>query len=133
VRVKAVLIVLGHNRDTPLYEQIVEEIKAKILSGELEPGAPLPSIRQLASDLLISVITTKRAYQELESQGFIQTQQGRGTYVKELDKGAASQRRSEEIESRLREVASLARRMGVPFAELKSICLRVLQTEQEDW
>ena len=124
-------IVLHTNRDSPLYEQIVEEIKAKILSGELKPGDALPSIRQLASELLISVITTKRAYQELESQGFIETQQGRGTFVKAPEAVSNRQRRTKEIEARLEEVIALARRLGVGSHELKAIFLRLLECKEE--
>lgn len=79
------LIALDNASGAPLYQQIVEQVRAMILNGSLRPGAPLPSIRQLAADLVISVITTKRAYQELEAQGLIITLPGRGTFVAELD------------------------------------------------
>ena len=66
---------------TPIYEQIVRQIKAKIVGGELKPGEALPSMRLLAKELRISVITTKRAYEELEREGFLITQTGRGSFV----------------------------------------------------
>src|SRR5690625_1723137 len=69
----------------PLYHQIETQVKALIIGGQLAPGTPLPSIRSFASDLACSVITTRRAYQNLEQQGFIQTRQGKGTFVKEID------------------------------------------------
>ena len=74
-------IIISNRAGTPLYEQIKEQIKAAIFSGELPEGTLLPSIRQLAQDLKISVITTTRAYSDLEQEGFIATMQGRGTYV----------------------------------------------------
>ncbi|HCW51249.1 MAG TPA: GntR family transcriptional regulator, partial [Clostridiales bacterium] len=67
------LIVLDNSNPAPLYQQIVDQVRAKVLAGEIQPGTQLPSIRQLAADLLTSVITTKRAYQELEAAGLIQT------------------------------------------------------------
>ena len=74
-------IIISNASDKPIYEQIVSQMKALILSGGLDEGQQLPSIRTLASDLRISVITTKRAYEELEREGFIITQTGRGSFV----------------------------------------------------
>lgn len=76
---------LSKDSKTPIYHQIEEQIKALIASGHLSAGAILPSIRSLSKDLEISVITTRRAYQNLEYQGFIKTSQGKGTYVAFLD------------------------------------------------
>ena len=74
-------IILSNVDGTPIYEQIVRQIKAKIVGGELKPGEALPSMRLLAKELRISVITTKRAYEELEREGFLITQTGRGSFV----------------------------------------------------
>ncbi len=74
-------IILRNTDKAPIYEQIKEQIKEAILSDELKEGDPLPSIRQLARDLKISVITTTRAYTDLEQEGFIAIQQGRGCFV----------------------------------------------------
>ncbi|MDY3617739.1 GntR family transcriptional regulator [Agathobaculum sp.] len=74
-------IILSNMDGTPIYEQIARQIKAKIVSGELKPGEALPSMRLLAKELRISVITTKRAYEELEREGFLTTQTGRGSFV----------------------------------------------------
>ena len=74
-------IILSNVDGTPIYEQIVRQIKAKIVGGELKAGEALPSMRLLAKELRISVITTKRAYEELEREGFIITQTGRGSFV----------------------------------------------------
>ena len=76
-------IILSNSSDKPIYEQIASQVKAQILSGALAAGAKLPSIRALASDLGVSVITTKRAYADLEQLGFICTVQGKGCFVAE--------------------------------------------------
>ena len=78
-------IVLTHQSGIPIYEQIKEQIKASVLSGELSENELLPSIRQLARDLKVSVITTTRAYKDLEIEGFIQTVPGKGCYIKKVD------------------------------------------------
>ena len=76
-------LIIRNNSGQPIYDQISGQIKAQILSGALSPGDALPSIRGLAKDLKISVITTKRAYDELESEGFIYTLPGKGCFVAE--------------------------------------------------
>ena len=75
------MIQLNYRDAKPIYEQIKEQIKAQILSGELAEGEKLPSLRRLAADLKISVLTTTRAYNELEAEGYITSQQGRGFFV----------------------------------------------------
>lgn len=74
-------LLISNVDDTPIYEQIARQLKAKIVSGELREGDALPSMRLLAKELRISVITTKRAYEELEREGFLVTQTGRGSFV----------------------------------------------------
>ena len=74
-------IIISNSVDTPLYEQVKEQIKNKIVANELKAGELLPSIRSLAKDLRISVITTKNAYDELEKEGYVETIAGKGTYV----------------------------------------------------
>ena len=74
-------IVISNSSDKPIYEQIAQQIKKMIISGELSPGDALPSMRFLAKELRISVITTKRAYSDLERDGFIETVTGKGSFV----------------------------------------------------
>lgn len=74
-------IVIRNTGDTPIYEQIVRQVKSAIMAGELQEGEALPSMRLLAKELRISLITTKRAYEELEREGFIVTMTGRGSFV----------------------------------------------------
>lgn len=122
-------IVLSGASEVPLYQQIVDQMRAKILSGELEPGAALPSIRQLAADLLTSVITTKRAYQELEAAGLIQTRPGLGTFVSPLRPASVEQIKNSEIRAQLLEVVQRAHRLGLTASELRAILEQILQTE----
>jgi len=122
-------IILSPNSSLPLYEQIVTEVKAKVLSGELKPGEPLPSIRQLAADLLISVITTKRAYQELEVGGFIGTRPGKGTFVSAVVHGSAIDRRFDELRGELLESIRTGLRIGLSPAEIRELFEQILQEE----
>lgn len=78
-------IVISNQSGVPIYEQIKEQIKASILSGVLVENDPLPSLRQLARDLQVSLVTTTRAYSELELEGFVQTMPGKGVYVKKIN------------------------------------------------
>lgn len=78
-------IVISNQSGVPIYEQIKEQIKASILSGALVENDPLPSLRQLARDLQVSLVTTTRAYSELELEGFVQTMPGKGVYVKKIN------------------------------------------------
>ena len=97
----------------PIYEQIARQIQAQIVSGELEPGAALPSIRALARDLKISVITTKRAYDELEAAGFVRTVAGKGCFVAAENLDLIRERKAREMEGHLSAAAELARGLGL--------------------
>ena len=103
-------IIVSNASDKPIYAQIASQIQDAILSGELEEGAPLPSIRALANDLRISVITTKRAYADLEEAGFIDTVQGKGSFVaggnRELLREGRLKRVEELLEQAVREAAA---------------------------
>lgn len=78
-------IVISNQSGVPIYEQIKEQIKRAVLSGDLTENTPLPSLRQLARDLQVSLVTTTRAYSELELEGFVQTMPGKGVYVKKIN------------------------------------------------
>lgn len=122
-------ISISNNDPTPLYEQIAQSIKCKILTGELAPGDALPSIRQLAQDLKTSVITTKRAYFELEQQKLIVTRPGKGSFVADynLDEVASMQRT--EIERQMRQIIIDAKRTGILQEELKIMFHKILEEE----
>jgi GntR family transcriptional regulator len=125
-----VLLTLDNTSSTPLYQQIVDEIRGRILTGQFKPGDPLPSIRQLAADLMISVITTKRAYQDLENEGLIQTRQGRGTFVSEVRGEYLQQVGVREVEEKLVEAVRTASRLGVSRAEVEGLLKKVLGAEE---
>lgn len=93
----------------PIYEQIKNQIKDEIVAKHLEEGEPLPSIRALAGDLKISVITTKRAYEELEKEGLIYSVAGKGFYVDSPDMGYLAEKKVQGLEQKLDEVLKLCR------------------------
>ena len=121
-------VIISNSGGQPIYEQICRQIKGAIASGKLQPGEPLPSIRSLARDLRISVITTKRAYEELERDGFIQTVAGKGSFVAQQDLELARESNLREIERHLQAALELSRQIDLPAEELYSI-LKVLSEE----
>lgn len=122
-------IVLSNSSRMPIYEQIVQQMKAKILSGELAEGDALPSMRLLARELRISVITTKRAYEELERQGFIISQTGRGSFVAPCNTELAREEHLRVTEARLSEAVREARLGGVSKAEFLEIAAALYEEE----
>ncbi|EOU1743502.1 GntR family transcriptional regulator [Clostridium perfringens] len=111
-------IVVSNTSGVPIYEQIAKAIKNEILSGDLKENSALPSIRSLASELRVSVITTKRAYEELERDGFIYTLPGKGSYVAEQNKELLMEEKLREIEEKLGEAIDIANSIGLNFNEL---------------
>ena len=101
-------IIISNADNKPIYEQIYTQIRNSILSGKLKEGDLLPSIRTLAKDLRISVITTKRAYDELEKDGFLHTVAGKGCYVAEENSDLIREANLKQIEEHLQEAAELA-------------------------
>ena len=121
-------IIISNAAGQPIYEQICRQIKGAIASGALKSGEPLPSIRALARDLRISVITTKRAYEELERDGFICTVAGKGSFVAQQDAELAKESSLREIEEHLTAL-ELSRQIELPVEELQNI-LKVLSEEE---
>lgn len=111
-------IILSNASDKPIYDQIVTQIKKAIVTGSLEEGQRLPSIRALANDLRISVITTKRAYTELEHQGFIATVQGKGSFVTGGNEELFREECLKTIESLFEQAIEKARGTDIGLAEL---------------
>lgn len=111
-------IILQNTGGKPIYEQISEQMKAQILSGVIPAGEQLPSIRTLAKDLRVSVITTKRAYEELEREGFVETMQGRGTYVSHQDTEQVREEHLRRIEQKLLEAVEIAKSAGISEQEV---------------
>lgn len=122
-------IIIRNTANQPIYEQIYSQLKAQIIAGVLSPGEALPSIRALAKDLKISVITTKRAYDELESEGFLYTVAGKGCFVAEKNLDLIREQQLKELETHLVAAAGLAKSCGVTVEELIDM-LRVLLEEE---
>ena len=114
-------IIISNSSDKPIYEQISTQIKNAILSGELATGQALPSIHSLASDLHVSVITTKRAYSDLEALGFIETRQGKGSFVAGGNVELLREEQLRHIESLLQEALNNAETARVSLPELHDI------------
>ena len=106
-------ILIDNKSGTPIYDQIYTQIKNQILSGALEPDSALPSIRALAKDLRISFITTKRAYEELEKDGFLYTIPAKGCYVAPRNKELLREENLKKIEARIDEILNLAAACGL--------------------
>lgn len=123
-------ILISNSSKEPIYEQITAQIKKQILTGDLQEGQALPSMRQLAKDLQISVITTKRAYEELEKNGFIYSIVGKGSFVSEQNTEMIKERKIKVIEEKLLEAIENSKDMGIGLAELKEM-LTLLYSEDE--
>lgn len=111
-------ILIDNKSGTPIYDQIYTQIKNQILSGALEPDSALPSIRALAKDLRISFITTKRAYEELEKDGFLYTVPAKGCYVAPRNKELMREENLKKIEGLIDEILSLAAACGLSQADI---------------
>jgi GntR family transcriptional regulator len=123
-------IIISNSSPDPIYEQIARQVKAQIISGDLREGDPLPSIRKLAQDLQISVITTKRAYEELEKEGFIDTVEGKGAFVAMQNKELLREKKMKLVEEKLAGAVEEAKLLGIGLAELKEM-LVLLHGEKE--
>ena len=114
-------IIISNQNNVPIYEQIVSQIKAQIMNGSLKEGDALPSMRALAQSLRISVITTKRAYEELERDGFIESYTGRGSFVKKQNVEFIREEQLKKIEAMLAQVCDIAQESGISPEELHSV------------
>ena len=114
-------IIISNGSNKPIYEQITDQIKDMILSGELSPGDNLPGMRSLAKDLKISVITTKRAYNDLEELGFIETVVGKGSFVAGKNVEILREEQLKLIEDLLQKTTELAKVSQVSLEELQEI------------
>ena len=122
-------IIIRNTSDQPIYDQICTQLKAQIVAGELEAGALLPSIRALAKELKVSVITTRRAYDELEAEGFVTTVAGKGCFVAEKNLDLIREQQLKTLEDHLSAAVELSKSCGVTPAELQEM-LRILLEEE---
>ena len=121
-------IIISNSSNDPIYLQIVNQIKAMIMSGELSPGDALPSMRNLAMQMRVSLITTKRAYEELERDGFIETYTGKGSFVKAQNAELLKEENLRQAEEHLQKAVQKAKMSGITFEELSDI-LKMLYEE----
>ncbi len=122
-------IIISNSSNKPIYEQIKDQIKNKIVSNELKTGEQLPSIRNLAKDLRISVITTKNAYEELEREGYVETIPGKGVYVANKNTELIREEQLQKIEDLIDTAVSIAKISNIPKEELENI-LDILYEEK---
>ncbi|MDU5118625.1 MAG: GntR family transcriptional regulator [Clostridium botulinum] len=118
-------ILISNASEQPIYEQILCQIKAAIIQGELKEGEILPSIRNLAKEVGVSVITTKRAYEELEKEGFVETVKGKGTFVAAQNKELLREKKIKIIEEKLNEVIEESKLLDISYEEILEI-LKIL-------
>lgn len=114
-------IIFSTSSNLAIYEQIINQIKLAIINKEIKPGEPLPSIRGLAKDLQISVITTKRAYEELEREGLIYSLSGKGFYVSEQNTDLLTEKKKAMLERQLSELVKECRAVGLEAEDVKEI------------
>jgi len=124
-------IIISNNKSKPIYEQITSQIKAAIMSGEMQPGEMLPSMRALAKSLHISVITAQKAYEDLQRDGFIETVTGRGTFVADTNKDFFQEEKLRNAEEKLQEAAEIGRSSGISLKKLIEL-LTIFYEDEED-
>jgi len=112
-------LLISNADPTPIYEQIMKQIQSQIISGDLNAGEQLPSIRKLALELQISVITTKRAYDELENDGFINSVTGKGSFIAEQSQDLLKEKKMKRVEDKLSEAVDEARALGIPLTDMR--------------
>ena len=122
-------VIVSNASDRPIYEQIYAQIKSAILRGECKEGDALPSIRALAKELRISVITTKRAFDDLERDGFIYSVQGKGSFVAAKNKEFVREECLRQAEQKLTAAVEAARQGGVTDEELNELFIMILKGE----
>ena len=125
-------IIIRNTGEIPIYEQIVSQVKGAILSGELAEGDALPSIRLLAKELRISVITTKRAYEELERDGYIVTMSGKGSYVAPQNLELVREEQRRVLEQHLTDAIQAAKTAGINRQELQELLALLFDEETGD-
>ena len=114
-------IIISNNADKPIYEQITSQIKAMIMNGELQAGDTIPSVRTLAKTLHVSVITVRKAYEELQRDRFIETAVGRGSFVSAQNKEFYKEQQQRLAEEHLQMAADIGRMNDIPLETLQEL------------
>lgn len=123
-------IIISSNNSKPIYEQITSQIKAKIMSGELAAGQPIPSMRALAKAIHVSVITVQKAYEDLQRDGFIETTVGRGSFVSALNKDFMQEEQQRKAEEHLQAAVDIGRANGISLEKLLELLTLFYQEEE---
>lgn len=121
-------IIISNSANLPIYDQIANQIKDQIISGELPEGDMLPSMRTLAKDLHISLITTKRAYEELERDGFIESYTGKGSFVCKQNMNLIREEKLKEIENHLNQAAVLSKVLNLTYEDLTEMLSTIFES-----
>lgn len=123
-------IIISNSSQKPIYEQITTQIKSQIINGDLEEGAALPSMRSLAKELRISVITTKRAYEDLERDGFIETVAGKGSFVAQRNVEFIREEQIKTVETHLESAVDAAKLAALSLDEMQELLAIIYQEHQ---
>ena len=126
-------IIIQNSSDVPIYQQIYEQIKDEILSGKIKQGELLPSIRQPARELKVSVITTTRAYTDLENDGYIMIVQGKGCFVKEMNSNILEDKLMSDIETHFSEMWKCAKILKKTDEEFLDIIKTLMEGMKNEW
>ena len=122
-------IIINNSSMQPIYEQIVDQVKADILKGALSQGEPLPSVRTLSKDLRISALTVKKAYDALEQEGFVVTVHGKGSFVSGVNQNLILEEQKKEVERDFENAIRKAKSCGMSSDEITQLC-RILLGEE---
>lgn len=123
-------IIISSSTSKPIYEQITSQMKAMIMSGKLQTGDPIPSMRALAKSIHVSVITVQKAYEDLQRDGFIETTVGRGSFVAARNKDFYQEEQQRMAEEHLEAAADIARTSGIPLEKLVELLTMFYQEEE---
>ena len=122
-------IIISNSSMEPIYEQIIRQIKSMIMEKKLLGGTMLPSVRTLAKDLKISALTVKKAYDQLEEQGFIVTVHGKGSFVAEGNQNVMQEAKQKEVEEKLEDAIRTGRRCGMKKEEIRDLFEMIIEEE----
>ena len=123
-------IIINHSSMVPIYEQIVDQIKTLIRNGELKENDNLPSVRSLSKELKISALTVKKAYDNLEAEGFTVTVHGKGTYVSAANAGLLLEEQKKEVEADLEMAIQKGRRCGISDEDIRTLFEMILEENE---
>lgn len=125
-------IIISNSSSVPIYEQIKNAIITQIMNGELECDEPLPSIRTLASDIHISVMTIKKAYDELESEGYIITRQGKGSFIAPKNTELAQEQARKDIEEYMTKIIQIKEKYNIEENELMDLFKYLMESDEDE-